>query len=88
MIVSKFEPGSMRFSEMTASRAALIEQNRKTVRMLKKNTKEILAIQIAGCDPKIMSNAAKICENEGADILDINMGCPVKKVTIVMLVQH
>ena len=79
MIVSKFEPGLV-FSEMIASRA-LIEQNRKTVRMLKKNTKEILAIQIAGCDPKIMSNAAKICENEGADILDINMGCPVKKVT-------
>ena len=49
--------------------------------MLKKNTKELLAIQIAGCDPKIMSNAARICENEGADILDINMGCPVKKVT-------
>ena len=79
VIVSKFSPGLV-FSEMIASRA-LIEQNRKTVRMLKKNTKEILAIQIAGCDPKIMSNAAKICENEGADILDINMGCPVKKVT-------
>ena len=37
--------------------------------MLKKNTKEILAIQIAGCDPQIMANAAMICENEGADIL-------------------
>ena len=79
MIVNKFSPGLV-FSEMIASRA-LIEQNKKTIRMLKKNTKEILAIQIAGCDPQIMANAAMICENEGADILDINMGCPVKKVT-------
>ena len=78
-IVSRYSPGLV-FSEMIASRA-LIEQNKKTVRMLKKNTKELLAIQIAGCDANIMANAARICENEGADILDINMGCPVKKVT-------
>jgi len=77
-IVKKFEPGLV-FSEMIASRA-LIEQNKKTLNMAKKNNDEILAIQIAGCDPEVMFDAAKICEDIGADIVDINMGCPVKKV--------
>ena len=48
--------------------------------MAKKNNNEILAIQIAGCEPEVMYDAAKICEDQGADIVDINMGCPVKKV--------
>ena len=77
-IVKKFKPGLV-FSEMIASRA-LIHFNDKTMNMAKKNKNEILAIQIAGCDPLIMSEAAKICEDVGADIIDINMGCPVKKV--------
>ena len=78
-IVKKFSPGLV-YSEMIASRA-LVEKNRKTLKMLKKNNNELLAVQIAGCDTKVMSYAAKVCEEEGADIIDINMGCPVKKVT-------
>jgi tRNA-dihydrouridine synthase B len=77
-IVKKFKPALV-FSEMIASRA-LVENNRKTQKMIKKDSGELYAIQIAGCDPKIMSEAAKLCENSGADIVDINMGCPVKKV--------
>ncbi|MBH43662.1 MAG: tRNA dihydrouridine synthase DusB [Rickettsiales bacterium] len=77
-IVKKFNPGLV-FSEMIASRA-LIHKNIKTLRMAKKNSNEILAIQIAGCDPDVMYDAAKICEDQGADIVDINMGCPVKKI--------
>ncbi|MAI29482.1 MAG: tRNA dihydrouridine synthase DusB [Rickettsiales bacterium] len=77
-IVKKFEPGLV-FSEMIASRA-LIEKNRKTLKMIKKDSNDLYAIQIAGCDPKVMGEAAKMCEDFGADIIDINMGCPVKKV--------
>ncbi len=77
-IVKKFKPALV-FSEMIASRA-LVENNKKTQKMIKKDSGELYAIQIAGCDPKIMSEAAKLCENSGADIVDINMGCPVKKV--------
>ena len=77
-IVKKFKPGLV-FSEMIASRA-LIEKNLKTLKMIKKDSNDLYAIQIAGCDPKVMGEAAKMCEYFGADIIDINMGCPVKKV--------
>ncbi len=77
-IVKTFKPGLV-FSEMIASRA-LISQNLKTIRMMKKTENCISAIQIAGCDPEIMKEAAIICEDNGADLIDINMGCPVKKV--------
>ena len=77
-IVKKFKPGLV-FSEMIASRA-LIKKNKKTLKMAKKNKNELLAIQIAGCESDVMSDAAKLCEDIGADIVDINMGCPVKKV--------
>ena len=39
-----------------------------------------LAVQLAGCDPKVMAEAARINEDSGAAIIDINMGCPVKKI--------
>ena len=40
-----------------------------------------IAMQLLGCDPKIMSEASIILQDMGADIIDINMGCPVPKIT-------
>jgi tRNA-dihydrouridine synthase B len=40
----------------------------------------IMAVQIAGCEPEVMGEAARLNEDRGADIIDINFGCPVKKV--------
>ena len=40
-----------------------------------------IAVQLAGCDPDDMAEAARYCRDTGAAIIDINMGCPVKKVT-------
>ena len=77
-VVKEFNPRLV-FSEMIASRA-LINKNEKTLKMTEKENNGIYAIQIAGCDPEIMADAARICEDLGADIIDINMGCPVKKV--------
>lgn len=39
-----------------------------------------MALQIMGQDPAVMAEAARICEELGADVVDVNMGCPVKKV--------
>jgi tRNA-dihydrouridine synthase B len=38
-------------------------------------------VQLAGCDPRWMGEAARLAEGAGADVVDINMGCPAKKVT-------
>jgi nifR3 family TIM-barrel protein len=39
-----------------------------------------MALQIMGSEPAVMAEAARICEDLGADVVDVNMGCPVKKV--------
>ncbi len=68
-------------SEMIASQA-MIYANRKTLRMATSCAEEFpLAVQLAGCEPKYMAEAAKMNLDRGAAIIDINMGCPVKKVT-------
>src|SRR5436190_12572499 len=40
-----------------------------------------LAVQVFGSDPATVAEAARMCESAGADIIDINFGCPVRKVT-------
>src|SRR5213080_1806770 len=40
-----------------------------------------LAVQVFGSDPATVAEAARMCEAAGADIIDINFGCPVRKVT-------
>jgi len=67
-------------SEMIASQA-MIRHTRQTLRMVKKSPEEEpMAVQLAGCEPEVMAEAAKLNEDMGARIIDINFGCPVKKV--------
>jgi len=68
------------FSEMIASRY-LIRTHHKTLRRIAGFDGDYpVALQLAGNEPKIMSEAAKIIEDLGAISIDINMGCPAKKV--------
>ncbi|OUR76972.1 tRNA dihydrouridine synthase DusB [Alphaproteobacteria bacterium 46_93_T64] len=80
-IVSRFGAGLV-FSEMVASKA-MVQETRRSLRIVKTDEQDdhIMAVQLAGCDPDIMAEAAKLNEDMGARIIDINMGCPVKKVT-------
>jgi tRNA-dihydrouridine synthase B len=68
-------------SEMIASQA-MIRQTRR--HMLKSTTdcaaEHPMSVQIAGCDPAVMAEAARLNEARGAALIDINFGCPVKKV--------
>jgi tRNA-dihydrouridine synthase B len=78
-ICKRFGVGLM-VTEMIASRA--IEQKReRTQRMAVVDAGEHpVSIQIAGSDPKYMVEAAQWAKAHGADFVDINMGCPVKKI--------
>jgi tRNA-dihydrouridine synthase B len=67
-------------SEMIAS-VAVVRENRKTFKMMEHKASEYpMAVQLAGCEPSVMGEAAKVNEDLGANIIDINFGCPVKKV--------
>jgi tRNA-dihydrouridine synthase B len=67
-------------SEMIASEA-MIRQNRQSLRMAENVPEEApMAVQLAGCEPHVMAEAAKLNEDRGAALIDINFGCPVKKV--------
>src|SRR5436309_15867572 len=68
-------------SEMVSC-AGLHHGNERTLGYLRIATDEHpLAVQIFGSDPALMAEAARMVEDAGADIVDINFGCPVRKVT-------
>ncbi|GAC1485288.1 MAG: tRNA dihydrouridine synthase DusB [Acetobacteraceae bacterium] len=69
-------------SEMIAS-WAMVRENRTTLRMAEVDGGGgPAAVQLAGCDPAAMAEAARIAVGHGADLIDINFGCPVKKVAV------
>lgn len=80
-IVRRFGVGLV-VSEMIAS-AAMVQQARKEIRKMSEDYSADypLSVQLAGCEPALMAEAAKLNAGRGAAIIDINMGCPVKKVT-------
>jgi tRNA-dihydrouridine synthase B len=67
-------------SEMAASNPKLWETEKSTRRTNHEGEMEPKAVQIAGADPKMLAECAKYNVDKGAQIIDINMGCPVKKV--------
>ncbi len=67
-------------SEMIASEA-MIRETRQSMTMAKNCPDERpMAVQLAGCEPRVMAEAARLNADRGAAIIDINFGCPVKKV--------
>jgi tRNA-dihydrouridine synthase B len=75
----------MVISEMIAS-WAMIRENRKTLAMAEMDgCGGIGALQLAGCEPGAMAAAARLAVDRGADLIDINFGCPVKKVAVGQL---
>src|SRR5256886_9394492 len=68
-------------SEMVSC-AGLQHGNERTLGYLRISSDERpLAVQIFGSEPSVMAEAARLVEEAGADLVDINFGCPVKKVT-------
>jgi tRNA-dihydrouridine synthase B len=67
------------FSEMVASQA-VIRNVKKTHKMMDRGNDYFTSVQIVGVEPSTMADAAKLSFDLGANFIDINMGCPVKKV--------
>ena len=78
-LVKKFGAGLV-ISEMIASRAMILQTRQSLQKCQKDDSHYPMSVQLAGCDPEVMAEAAKLNEDLGADIIDINFGCPVKKV--------
>ena len=79
------------YTEMIASHATILAHKKNYISQAtikdeligekKYNGKKIpFVIQLAGCSPEIMADATKVAIDQGADIVDMNFGCPVKKV--------
>lgn len=68
------------FTEMVSA-TGLARGTEKTFRYIASSPADRpLGVQLFGCDPETMARAARIATERGADLLDVNMGCPVKKV--------
>ncbi|WP_164114657.1 tRNA dihydrouridine synthase DusB [Sphingorhabdus sp. Alg239-R122] len=78
-IVRRYGSG-LNVTEMIASQAMIRETRQSLQKAAWDSVEEPVSMQLAGCDPNAMAEAAKLNEDRGAEIIDINMGCPVKKV--------
>jgi tRNA-dihydrouridine synthase B len=74
----------MAVSEMITANKALWASKKSLLRANHQGEPEPRSVQIAGADPEMMAEAAKHNVDQGAHIIDINMGCPAKKVCNVM----
>lgn len=78
-LVRRFGSG-LNVTEMIASPAMIRETRQSMQKADWDPCEEPVSLQLAGCNPTEMAEAAKLNEDRGAAIIDINMGCPVKKV--------
>ncbi len=70
----------MTVSEMLSSNPKVWQTDKSMQRMDHSGELGIRSVQIAGSEPELMAQAARINVSQGAQIIDINMGCPAKKV--------
>jgi tRNA-dihydrouridine synthase B len=79
-LVRRYGSG-LNVTEMIASQAAIRETRQSIQKAAWDPVEEPVSMQLVGCTPYEMGEAAKLNEDRGASIIDINMGCPVRKVT-------
>ena len=79
-LVRRYGSG-LNVTEMIASQAAIRETRQSLQKAAWHLSEEPVSMQLVGCTPYEMAEAAKLAEDRGAAIIDLNMGCPVRKVT-------
>ena len=78
-LVRRYGSG-LNVTEMIASQAMIRETRQSLQKAAWDPVEEPVSMQLAGCSPREMAEAAKLNQDRGAAIIDINMGCPVKKI--------
>ncbi len=78
-LVRRFGAG-LTVTEMIASEAMVRETRQSLAKAAWDPIEDPVSMQLAGCEPRVMAEAARLNEQRGAAIIDINMGCPVKKI--------
>lgn len=78
-LVRRYGSG-LNVTEMIASEAAIRETRQSIQKAAWAPIEDPVSMQLVGCDPGSMSEAAKLAQDKGAAIIDINFGCPVRKV--------
>jgi tRNA-dihydrouridine synthase B len=78
-LVRRYGSG-LNVTEMVASQAAIRETRQSIQKAAWDPIEDPVSMQLVGCDPESMGEAAKLSEERGAAIIDINFGCPVRKV--------
>ncbi len=78
-LVRRYGSG-LNVTEMIASQAAIRETRQSVQKAAWAPIEDPVSMQLVGCDPDSMAEAAKLNEDRGAAIIDINFGCPVRKV--------
>ena len=79
MLVRRYGSG-LNVTEMIASEAAIRDTRQSVQKAAWDPIEEPVSMQLVGCDPHSMAEAAKLQQGNGAAIIDINFGCPVRKV--------
>ncbi|MEG3122540.1 tRNA dihydrouridine synthase DusB [Sphingomonas sp. GB1N7] len=79
-LVRRYGSG-LNVTEMVASQAAIRETRQSLQKAAWHASEDPVSMQLVGCTPHEMGEAAKLSQDRGAAIIDINMGCPVRKVT-------
>ncbi len=79
-LVRRYGSG-LNVTEMIASQAAIRETRQSLQKLAWDPSEEPVSMQLVGCTPREMGEAARLAADRGAAIIDINMGCPVRKVT-------
>ena len=78
-LVRRYGSG-LNVTEMVASEAAIRETRVSIQKAAWASIEDPVSMQLVGCDPVSMAEAAKLSADRGAAIIDINFGCPVRKV--------
>lgn len=78
-IVRRVDPNCLMSTEMVSSRALLAKTENRIMDL--DQGEHPIGIQIFGHEPDVMAHAAQLAQKRGADFVDINMGCPVPKIT-------